>query len=682
VTFSPTRRRGAAASLTVAALALTLGVAAGVGADALQPSAALADAPPAADFYNPVLKGADPSIVRDGDVYYSVSSDAEGIWVRKSTSLATMSDGVVQKVWEPDATGPLCCNVWAPEILLIRGEWYIYFAADDGQNANHRMYGIRARTDDPQGEWTTPVKMAAPTDRWAIDATVMEHDGELYFLWSGWEGTVDVGQSLYIAPMSDPLTISGERVQLSTPSEPWERVALPIQEGPEVLEHDGVTTIVYSASGSWTEDYCLGTLTSDGGPVLDPSTWTKSDGCVFSKRDTAWGPGHHTFTTSPDGTEDWIVYHASTVKDRGWDGRTIRAQRFTWGDGGTPEFGVPVATYETVALPSGDRTPAQATYEAEDAKVNRARVVDVSVPGASGHQKVGYIDFADSWVEFTVDVPMAGVYGVDVRYSNGIGSTSTHLLSVNAAAATAVELPSNGWDNWLFTGVDVDLKAGTNTLRLSKGDGYAELDLIRVDARPLADGAKAAPASGVLSSDNGWDTGLRDGDYTIMMDLWWGENASSFRLYENGALISTTRLVPDSPRAQHVAVPVRGRVDGTYTYTGELLNSRGVTKVAPLRVTVSDAAPGRPVLSHDNHDRNGSFVVTADLWWGTNATEYVFFEDGVEVASGDLKAATPKAQRATLKVEGASRGVHRYEVEFRNGAGATRSAPLTVTVTR
>ncbi|RZI95975.1 MAG: hypothetical protein EOO67_01480, partial [Microbacterium sp.] len=130
MTFPPLRRRRVSAALTVAGLAVTLGVSAGVGADALQPSPALADAPPAADFYNPVLKGADPSIVRDGDVYYSVSSDAEGIWVRRSTSLATMSDGVVQKVWEPDDAGSLCCNVWAPELLLIRGEWYIYFAAD------------------------------------------------------------------------------------------------------------------------------------------------------------------------------------------------------------------------------------------------------------------------------------------------------------------------------------------------------------------------------------------------------------------------------------------------------------------------------------------------------------------------------------------------------------------------
>lgn len=671
---SPPSRRGSWRAALLAVLLI-------VGAGTAGTSVALADDEPPADFFNPVIKGADPSIVRDGDRYYSVSSDAEGIWVRESTSLATMSDGVVTRVWQPDAEGPLCCNIWAPEILRIDGTWYIYFAADDGANANHRMYGIRALADDPQGAWSEPVKIAAPTDRWAIDATVMQHDGALYFLWSGWEGTVDVAQSLYIAPMSDPLTISGERVRLSEPTEPWERVALPIQEGPEVLERDGVTTIVYSASGSWTEDYCLGTLTSDGGDVLDPATWTKSDGCVFAKRDTAWGPGHHTFTTSPDGTEDWIVYHASTVKDRGWDGRTIRAQRFTW-DGGTPVFGTPVATYETVPLPSGDRTPPQRTYEAEDADVHRARVVDVSVPGASGHRKVGYIDFDDSWVEFTVDVPADGLYGVDVRYSNGIGSTSTHLVSVNGGASQPVDLPSNGWDNWLFTGLDLDLRAGENTIRLSKGSGYAELDLIRVDARPVEDGAAAKPAKGVLSSDNGWDTGLRDGDYTLTMDLWWGENASVFRLYEDGVLLSSTRLDPASPHAQRATVDIRGRVNGEYEYTGELVNSRGVTAVAPLRVKVTDASPARPVLSHDNHDRDGAFTLTADLWWGTNATSYVFREGDAVIGEGALTAATPSAQRATVAVTGASPGVHRYEVEFRNAAGATVSRPLEVTVKR
>ena len=196
------------------------------------------------------------------------------------------------------------------------------------------------------------------------------------------------------------------------------------------------------------------------------------------------------------------------------------------------------------------------------------------------------------------------------------------------------------------------------------------------------DGAAKPPAVGVLSSDNGWDTGLRDGDFDVTMNLWWGENASVFRLYENGELVHSERIDPATPKAQRAVVPVRGRADGVYEYTGELVNSKGTTTLKPLTVEVTDASPGAPALSHDNHDRDGRYTVAANLWWGTNATSYVFRENGIVVAEGALTAATPGAQRATLPVSGKAKGTYVYTVEFRNPAGSTTSSPLTVTVAR
>ncbi|MET0662377.1 MAG: hypothetical protein ABWZ42_04515 [Ilumatobacteraceae bacterium] len=196
---------------------------------------------------------------------------------------------------------------------------------------------------------------------------------------------------------------------------------------------------------------------------------------------------------------------------------------------------------------------------------------------------------------------------------------------------------------------------------------------------PLHDGSTVAPAKGVLSSDNGWDTGLRDGDYTITMDLWWGENAGSVRLLENGALIAEQWLTRNSPNAQRTAFPISGKANGTYVYTAELVNSTGVTTTKALTVKVTDANPGKPVVSATS-PKNGGFTLTANMSWGTNATSAQFYQGGVPV--GDpiaLTPNTPHAQSASLSLVRA-KGDYVYRVAFTNAAGTTWSADLKVRV--
>lgn len=190
------------------------------------------------------------------------------------------------------------------------------------------------------------------------------------------------------------------------------------------------------------------------------------------------------------------------------------------------------------------------------------------------------------------------------------------------------------------------------------------------------------PGVGVLTSDNGWDTGLHDGDYRITMNLWWGTNGSLFKLYENGDLIKTVRLTAASPAAQTAVVPIAGRGNGTYVYTGELVNASGKSVTQAVAVTVKDANPATPVLSHDNWDGDGGYIVTANMWWGTNATSYTLLQDGAPIASGTLTAKTPTAQKVAVPVSGATKGTHVYTVRFTNDAGATTSAPLSVKVTK
>src|SRR5690606_763277 len=123
-----------------------------------------------------------------------------------------------------------------------------------------------------------------------------------------------------------------------------------------------------------------------------------------------------------------------------------------------------------------------------------------------------------------------------------------------------------------------------------------------------------------------------------------------FRLYENGTLIQTEPLVYGGKAPQSAEIAVKGRANGTYVYTGELVNSKGVTSTSTTTVRVKDAAPGVPVLSHDNWDRDGKYTVSADMWWGTNATSYRFLENGVVVSEDSIAANTPGWQRAQLDV--------------------------------
>lgn len=81
--------------------------------------------------------------------------------------------------------------------------------------------------------------------------------------------------------------------------------------------------------------------------------------------------------------------------------------------------------------------------------------------------------------------------------------------------------------------------------------------------------AESAPGMPVLSDNNGHDTGLRDGDYAITMNLWWGNNGTGFKLYENGEKIEEGALTDQSPSAQSVQIKIAGRPNGTYVYTLE-----------------------------------------------------------------------------------------------------------------
>lgn len=283
----------------------------------------------------------DPHVIFHDGLYHYCESSPLGIFVRSARHFLELGTAESRCVWTPPAQGPASRNVWAPELHRIDDRFHIYFAADNGDNAQHRMWVLSATSEDPAG--TYELAGSVETGGWAIDGTILTDPfGNHIFVWSGWPAGTKTQQNLYMARMKSPLELSGSRVLLTQPDRRWETRAMAICEGPQVIQRGSRTCIVYSASGSWTQDYCLGMLVHEGGDLLDPLAWRKVADPVFKKNGHACGVGHCCFVTTPDGMEDWMIYHAKTARRRGWADREVRAQAFSWNADQTPLFGCPL----------------------------------------------------------------------------------------------------------------------------------------------------------------------------------------------------------------------------------------------------------------------------------------------------------------------------------------------------
>jgi GH43 family beta-xylosidase len=315
-------------------------------------------------FTNPILqKGPDPWVIWWKGFYYYSDTSGQNLTLRKTADITDLRNAEMKAVWVPDPGHPWSYELWAPELHRWGNKWYIYFAADAGDNASHRIYVVENDNDDPiKGTWTFKGKISDSSDKWAIDPTTFEDKGEYYLAWSGWKGDNDGEQDLFIAHMSNPWTIDSPRTLISEPTYPWEKHGdLPgrhvsVNEGPEFISHENKMFIVFSASGCWTDFYTLGVLEAnlDDDP-LDAKSWTKLNHPFLSTDPSAkaYGPGHNGFFKSPNGQEDWIIYHANPEAGDGCNNfRSPRIQPFTWNPDGRPNFGRPAPLDQPLAKPA------------------------------------------------------------------------------------------------------------------------------------------------------------------------------------------------------------------------------------------------------------------------------------------------------------------------------------------
>jgi GH43 family beta-xylosidase len=315
---------------------------------------------PVATFQNPLIdvSRADPFVAQKDGNYYFMYTRGSNLGLRKTTKMSMLSKVSEKVIWTPPAGTAYSKNLWAPEIHYLSGKWYIYFAANDGGGESHRMYVLENPNNDPTtGTWTFKGKIADTSDQWAIDGSVLTVAGENYLIWSGWENVATkYKQYIYIAPMSNPWTITGERVKISSPTNNWEKYepsgsfGAGVNEGPIMLQKDANSPvfIIYSASRFGSDNYCLAQIQlKNGGDPLKPADWiNKKQVFVKNIGNSVFGPGHNGFFTSSlsnaDGTvttENWFIYHARDVANTPNGMRTPRMQKLTWNADGSPNFG-------------------------------------------------------------------------------------------------------------------------------------------------------------------------------------------------------------------------------------------------------------------------------------------------------------------------------------------------------
>ncbi|MGN6370934.1 MAG: glycoside hydrolase family 43 protein [Phycisphaerae bacterium] len=305
-------------------------------------------------FHNPlVLQRADPFAMLHTDGYYYFTATVpayDRIELRRAKNLNDLGTAQPKTIWTKHPHGPMGSHIWAPEIHYINNKWYIYFAAGGAEKVwDIRIYVLENASPNPlEGAWKEDGQLKTNWQSFSLDATTFEHNGTNYLVWAQKDPKIEGNTNLYIAKMDTPTSITGKQVMLSKPDLPWERIGYLVNEGPAVLQKNGKIFITYSASAT-DYHYCMGMLTANAdADLLNRASWTKSPKPVLQTDEDrhVFGPGHNSFTTTPDGKYDVIVYHARNYKEIKGDplhdpNRNTRAQILHWNPDGTPNFGEP-----------------------------------------------------------------------------------------------------------------------------------------------------------------------------------------------------------------------------------------------------------------------------------------------------------------------------------------------------
>lgn len=297
---------------------------------------------------------ADPYILHEGGRYYFTASVPayDCVVLRCADTLEGLRTAPEKELWHAHESGVMSKHIWAPEIHLIDGRWYVYFAAGEKEDIwKIRPWVLECEGGDPMQDAWREAGMVQAADEFtfqdfSLDMTTHVIGGSRYCVWAE---KVSVGKkisNLYIAQMDGAKALATPQMLLTAPTYGWERVGFWVNEGPAFIEQDGRVFMTFSASSTGPA-YCVGLLWADeNADLMDISCWHKVNHPVLvtSEEKGLYGPGHNSFFRDDEGNA-YMAYHArqydEIIGDSLYDiNRHTYIMKVEWKDG------MPVFDYE------------------------------------------------------------------------------------------------------------------------------------------------------------------------------------------------------------------------------------------------------------------------------------------------------------------------------------------------
>lgn len=271
-------------------------------------------------YTNPVgdsIRMGDPFVMFFEDTYYlygTAGRDGFKCWSSKNLRDWQYNGYAFKET--PTSFGQ--SNYWAPEVIRYGNKFYMTYSCKPKDTTYQDIMLIcLAESDAPTGPFVD--KYAPWIDRGysCIDAHIFVDEDQpyVYFDRVGYVGDWPDGYMFGIIyameldreslqPVSDTVRITEARQDWEHPHSDFSRC----NEGAFVFKRDGKYYLTYSANHWADPDYGIGYATADHpyGP------WTKAADNPLIGMDSLhgiFGPGHNSFTPSPDGKELFMVYH-------------------------------------------------------------------------------------------------------------------------------------------------------------------------------------------------------------------------------------------------------------------------------------------------------------------------------------------------------------------------------------